>query len=34
MKKSGAGAFQVLRGKKPDAKGTSGEQETDDQASP
>lgn len=34
MKKSGTGAFQVLRGKEPDAKGTSGEQEKDDQVSP
>ena len=34
MKKSAAGAFQVLRGKAPDAKGPSAEQETDDPVSP
>ena len=34
MKKSAAGAFQVLRGKEPDAKSTSAKQETDDQVSP
>jgi len=34
MKKSGAGAFQALREKEPDAKGTSGEQENDDSVSP